>query len=96
MATLSRLEVVLQVLTGLASRKIGTPAKSVQTVAVENGDGVAKIELNNPNIILERRVHLEAAEAGARHRRQIDTSSGSPGQTATLSLGESNTLLKFM
>ena len=59
---------------------------------VENG-GSAKIEVNNPNIILERRVHLEAgseAGSGSGHRRQIDTSSsGSPGQTAaTLSLGE--------
>ena len=72
------------------------PAKPVQTVPMENGDGGAKIELNNPNIILERRVHLEAAEAGARHRRQIDTSSGSLGQTATLSLGESNTLQNFV
>ena len=61
---------------------------------VENGGGGAKIEVNNPNIILERRVHLEAggseAGSGSGHRRQIDTSSsGSPGQTgATLSLGE--------
>ena len=62
---------------------------------VENGGRGAKIEVNNPNIILERRVHLEAgsgseATAGSGHRRQIDTSSsGSPGQTAaTLSLGE--------
>ena len=60
---------------------------------VENGGSGAKIEVNNPNIILERRVHLEAgseAGSGSGHRRQIDTSSsGSPGQTAaTLSLGE--------
>ena len=75
------------------------PAKPGQTMAmsVDNcGGGGAKIELNNPNIILERRVHLEAGEAGAGdgHRRRIDTSSsGSPGasQTATLSLGESDT-----
>lgn len=77
------------------------PAKPGQTMAmsVENcGGGGAKIELNNPNIILERRVHLETGEAGAGagagHRRRIDTSSsGGPGasQTATLSLGESDT-----
>ena len=59
---------------------------------VDNGGGgcSAKIELNNPNIILERRVHLETGEAGASHRRQIDTSSGVSGaHTASLSLGES-------